>query len=744
MVNLTTIRPGISVATQHAPRFKGLLDDLDAAGYGIDQKQSGGYNYRNIDGTNKLSNHAYGTAVDVNWNANARGTHGNIPPDLARSLAAKHGLTWGGDWKNPDPMHFEVASAGPVPIGRRGLTTYAGLGKPSSATQQPGTSPMPAPMALGMTQPPSQDQVNLFAKRGMSMMPDWNRPIGHWTQALGNMAQQISGSMWLDKAEKGMAEQQAYVGDAMRRYNTPGMTAPPTASGAASAAASGFGPQGMTTPPINNPALAPQKPKVAPDAAPAVQLQATSQQAAPSQQQTATTQPPPATSAPAAPALSSQRPGFATTPDVLDTERERQQETVLAEMMASGVPSAVEFAKAQLANINQKRLQYGLQNQQMQNQRQLAMTEAAYKSLQTIDEQEAMGIISADQARMRRQSLAQYNPEIGRIVAQLPSMAASVAPHPPAPTSAPSAPPSLGSGASVINSGNPTPAATQGAQPVMGAPDNRVPYGAQSSTIMPNDSGLEMRMPELSPRALQLQRTIDYYASKGDGRSAGVYENQLKQEPSYIARQKAAEKVGATNEAAEKSRKAGARALDVFDRMKANAEAWFEHAPKAAMGAIGPVQGTDEYQKWVNGLPLIGNAGAQNFHTRLMHDVDAIAVQLRAITGAGGQSNEFMDRTFKDAIGKAIASNDKESFFAILDSARNVILQASQLPPGYKPPTFNGQLTPEEVAAVNKFADPGKQIQTSAPVRVSGPEEAARLPSGTRFVTPDGREMVKH
>lgn len=747
MVDLTTIRPGMHVATEHAPRFKGFLDDLEASGYGVDQRQSGGYNHRNIDGTNRLSNHAYGTAIDVNWTANPRGTRGTIQPDVARSLAAKHGLVWGGDWKNPDPMHFEVASASPVPMVQRGFTTYAGLGKPPPAPTQPGQSPMPAPMALGMTQPPSQppsqDQVNLYAKRGLSMMPDWNRPIQHWTQALGNLAQQISGSMWLDKAEKGMGEQQAYVGDAMRRHNSPGLTAPP-ASGAASAAAAGFGPQGMTSPPpISNPALAPQKPKAAPDAS---QPQAAVPQSSPQPQQTATTPAPPATNAPAAPALSSQRPGFATAPDVLDTERERQQEAVLAEMMASGVPSAVEFAKTQLANINQKRLQFGLQAQQAQNQRQLAMTENAYKSLQTIDEQEAMGIISADQARMRRQSLAQYNPEIGRIVAQLPSMAAATAPSPPAPTSAmqPAAPVGLGSGASVINSGNPTPTAPQGALPIMGAPDNRTPFGAQAGSIMPNDSGLTMRLPELSPRALQLQKMIDYYASKGDGRSANVYESQLKQEPSYVARQKEAEKVGASNEAAEKSRKAGARALDVFDRMKANAEAWFEHAPKAAMGAIGPVQGTDEYQKWVNGLPLIGNAGAQNFHTRLMHDVDAIAVQLRAITGAGGQSNEFMDRTFKDAIGKAISSNDKESFFAILDSARNVILQASQLPPGYKPPTFNGQLTPEEVSAVNKFADPGKQIPAGGPMRVSGPEEASRLPSGTRFITPDGREMVKH
>jgi hypothetical protein len=98
-----------TVDDAHAPKFKGLLDDLEAAGYRVDPGQSGGYNPRNIAGTNKPSNHAFGKAIDINWTNNARGTQGNIPPELARSLAQKHGLRWGGDWKNPDPMHFEVA-----------------------------------------------------------------------------------------------------------------------------------------------------------------------------------------------------------------------------------------------------------------------------------------------------------------------------------------------------------------------------------------------------------------------------------------------------------------------------------------------------------------------------------------------------------------------------------------------------------------------------------------------------------
>lgn len=118
MTKLRTIAtPGgarLTVADEHAARFEGLLRDLEAAGYAVKGDQSGGYNPRNIAGTNTPSHHAHGAAVDINWTDNPRGAAGKIDPTLARELAARHGLTWGGDWKNPDPMHFEVGKA-PMP-----------------------------------------------------------------------------------------------------------------------------------------------------------------------------------------------------------------------------------------------------------------------------------------------------------------------------------------------------------------------------------------------------------------------------------------------------------------------------------------------------------------------------------------------------------------------------------------------------------------------------------------------------
>jgi hypothetical protein len=127
-----------TVARDHAPRFQALLNDLEERGYPIKGDQSGGYNPRNIAGTSTPSRHAFGNAVDVNWSDNPRDAAGSLPPDLARELAAKHGMTWGGDWRNPDPMHFEVGGAPAT--------------QPSPVQgQQPG--PLPTPQATPETQP---------------------------------------------------------------------------------------------------------------------------------------------------------------------------------------------------------------------------------------------------------------------------------------------------------------------------------------------------------------------------------------------------------------------------------------------------------------------------------------------------------------------------------------------------------------------------------------------------------------
>jgi hypothetical protein len=106
--NLQTIEP---VAGQRwnvygpaAAAFSGLIKDLAGEGYPV--QSSGGFNYRNIRGSDKLSQHAFGTAIDLNAATNPMGGSTDLPANVGQ-LAASHGLEWGGAWKNPDPMHFE-------------------------------------------------------------------------------------------------------------------------------------------------------------------------------------------------------------------------------------------------------------------------------------------------------------------------------------------------------------------------------------------------------------------------------------------------------------------------------------------------------------------------------------------------------------------------------------------------------------------------------------------------------------
>lgn len=108
--NLTIVTSGDAqweVNKAAAPAFAGLLRELEDRGY--ISTSSGGYNYRSIRGSNTLSEHATGNAIDINAATNGMGGNStDMPPDIAE-IAAKYGLTWGGSWsgKSYDPMHFE-------------------------------------------------------------------------------------------------------------------------------------------------------------------------------------------------------------------------------------------------------------------------------------------------------------------------------------------------------------------------------------------------------------------------------------------------------------------------------------------------------------------------------------------------------------------------------------------------------------------------------------------------------------
>jgi hypothetical protein len=78
----------------------------------VNPADTGSYNYRKIQGYSYLSNHASGTAIDINGSRHPLSARGTVSPLLAVAITTKAtalGLRWGGNYKNrADEMHFEV------------------------------------------------------------------------------------------------------------------------------------------------------------------------------------------------------------------------------------------------------------------------------------------------------------------------------------------------------------------------------------------------------------------------------------------------------------------------------------------------------------------------------------------------------------------------------------------------------------------------------------------------------------
>ena len=113
--NLVTFKQGkinVTVNRQATTAFKGFLNSLTKGGYHLSSVQ--GYNLRNKRMGTGLSEHAYGTAIDINPGQNPNTGSPRLVTNLPTwvgALAARYGLIWGGTWRNTkDPMHFEYVA----------------------------------------------------------------------------------------------------------------------------------------------------------------------------------------------------------------------------------------------------------------------------------------------------------------------------------------------------------------------------------------------------------------------------------------------------------------------------------------------------------------------------------------------------------------------------------------------------------------------------------------------------------
>ncbi len=95
---------------------------LEAHGYVVRAGDTGAYNCRQITGGTGHSLHAYGIAIDINWNTNPYRDDNVLVSDMPRVMVrnilrirttnGNQVWGWGGDYRSvKDPMHFEIVCA---------------------------------------------------------------------------------------------------------------------------------------------------------------------------------------------------------------------------------------------------------------------------------------------------------------------------------------------------------------------------------------------------------------------------------------------------------------------------------------------------------------------------------------------------------------------------------------------------------------------------------------------------------
>ena len=102
----------LSVNENLADNFTGAFTELAEMKFPVNKNSVWGYNHRNIAGTDVLSDHSYGSVVDLNatdnpWHGKPANNQYGVTEDVVNTFA-KYGFYWGGDWEgsSSDPMHF--------------------------------------------------------------------------------------------------------------------------------------------------------------------------------------------------------------------------------------------------------------------------------------------------------------------------------------------------------------------------------------------------------------------------------------------------------------------------------------------------------------------------------------------------------------------------------------------------------------------------------------------------------------
>ena len=92
--------------------YQAVFKELTELKFPILSSETAAYVYRTVRSSGRLSDHGFGSAIDVNWTHNPQygypdNTQYGITEDVIKAFA-KQGFYWGGDWSTDslDPMHF--------------------------------------------------------------------------------------------------------------------------------------------------------------------------------------------------------------------------------------------------------------------------------------------------------------------------------------------------------------------------------------------------------------------------------------------------------------------------------------------------------------------------------------------------------------------------------------------------------------------------------------------------------------
>jgi len=166
----------LSVIACHAliaDRLLAVLDDLkDRHLHHLINTFDGCWVARHMswDPSRSLSRHSWGIAVDVNARQFPYGSTHKQDPRLIAAFR-RHGFEWGGDWRTPDPMHFEIISLEALTEDQLGVKIVvndelvSGAGRLVDGHAEGPLEPVVAALGATLTPHPEQGKIYIYGAR---------------------------------------------------------------------------------------------------------------------------------------------------------------------------------------------------------------------------------------------------------------------------------------------------------------------------------------------------------------------------------------------------------------------------------------------------------------------------------------------------------------------------------------------------------------------------------------------------